>query len=220
MLRTQEEIDLLANAREPGIREPQRCEYGIENIFTDFMAGVDFRGHRVLELGPGHYEFCRALRDRGGIAEAVELDPVVIELGRRQGFAVHPGDLVKLPELRLGVGYDGLFCKGSNNPFWFHGDEAALHAYTQAMLDLVKQGGWLWVVSCPYMKPGLASAEFKRWLVVEAGVYREFGFTEWLIPHRAVAAYYGVSQAHPRLSVFTKGLPTRRWSAASLALFP
>lgn len=101
MLRTPEEIALLASAREPGIRNPKRPEYGIENIFLDFMSGLDLNGHRVLELGPGHYGFCEALRLRGGKPEAVELDPPVAELGRRRGFVVHTGDLVRLPELGL-----------------------------------------------------------------------------------------------------------------------
>jgi hypothetical protein len=220
MLRTTEEIQLLATAQEPGIRDPLRPEHGPTEILRDFFACVNLTGQRVLELGPGHYEFCEAIRRQGALAEAVELDPPVIELGRRRGFKIWPGNLPLLPELGITGGFDGLFCKGSNNPFWFHGDEARLRAYTQAMLGLVKPGGWIWIVSCPYSMQGLPAAEFNRWLEVEARVYHELGFTEWLIPHRAVAAYYAISHAHPRLSVFTKSLPARRWSAASLALFP
>lgn len=220
MLRTTEEIQLLATAQEPGIRNPLRSEHGPKEIVRDFFAGVNVTGQRVLELGPGHYEFCEAIRRLGVSAEALELDPPVIELGRRRGFNVWPGNLTQLPTLGIAPGYDGLFCKGSNNPFWFHGDEVALRTYTQAMLRLVKPGGWLWVVSCPYMDSALPAPEFHRWLEVEAGIYRELGFTEWIIPHKAVAAYYAISHVHPRLGVFTKGLPPRRWSAASLALFP
>jgi hypothetical protein len=220
MLRTSEEIQLLSTALEPGIRNPSRSEHGPAEILRDFFTEVDFTGQRVLELGPGHYEFCEAVRRQGAAAEAVELDPPVIELGRRRGFKVWPGNLTQLPALAITPGFDGLFCKGSNNPFWVYGDEAALRAYIQSMVGLVKPGGWLWIVSCPYSKPALPAAEFNRWLDLEARIYRELGFSEWLLPHKAVASYYGISFEHPRLAVFTKGLPAHRWSAPTAVLLP
>lgn len=220
MLKTPEEIKLLATAMEPGIRNPLRAEHGPEEIIRDFMGGVNLTGHRVLELGPGHFEFCEAVRRHGASAEGVELDPPVIELGRRRGFKVWPGNLTELPSLGITPGFDGLFCKGSNNPFWFHGNEKGLRNYLQVMLGLVKPGGWLWIVSCPYSKPGVSAEEFNRWLEVESRLYREFGFSEWVLPHRAVASYYGISFEHPRLAVYTKGLPAHRWSLATVLLFP
>ncbi len=220
MLRTPEEIALLSTAQEPGIRNPARSEHGPEEILGDFFADVSLSGQRVLELGPGHYEFCEAIARRGARAEAIELDPPVIELGRRRGFRVWPGNLLHLPSLEVEPGFDGLFCKGSNNPFWFYGHEAALRNYIAKMAGLVRPDGWLWVVSCPFSNPALPPTEFGRWLDVEAAIYRELGFREWVPPHRLAAAYYGISFEHPRLAVFTKGLPPHRWSAATLARLP
>jgi len=220
MLRTPEEIQLLASALEPGIRNPHRAEHGPAEILGDFFTGVILSGQRVLELGPGHYEFCEKIRAQGASAEAVELDLPVIELGRRRGFKVWPGNLTQLPELGITGGFDGLFCKGSNNPFWFYGDEARLRAYIEVMVGLVKPSGWCWIVSCPYSKLALPAAEFARWLAVEAGICRDLGFQEWRIPHKAVASYYGISYEHPQLAVFTRNLPVHGWSAASWVKFP
>lgn len=219
MLRTPEEIALLANAIEPGIREPHRPEYGIENIFAHFMSGVDFRGHRVLELGPGHYEFCEAIRRRNATAEVVELDPSVVELGRRRGFKAHSGDLTRLPALGLAGGYDGLFCKGSNNPFWFHNDEEALRAYIAHLVELLKEQGWAWIVSCPYSKQKLSLAEKLAWLEVEDRIYREHGFQGWEVPGRLKAGFFGITYIPPRLVVYTRGLPGYRGRLSALPAF-
>jgi SAM-dependent methyltransferase len=220
MLRTPEEIALLSNALEPGIRNPTRSEHGPRQIIDDFFPGVDFRGKRVLELGPGHFEFCEEIARRGGRAEAVELDPSVIELGRRRGFRVWPGNLLHLPTLPIDGGVDGLFCKGSNNPFWFQGDEKALRTYIETMVRLVKPTGWIWVVSCPFTRTNTSAEEFARWLEVEAAIYRSLGFKEWVPPHRAVASYYAISFEHPRLAVFTRNLSPHRWSAGTLFRLP
>lgn len=220
MLKTSEEIKLLESAMEPGIRNPLRSERGPEEIIRDFMEGVDLTDQRVLELGPGHFEFCESARRRGASAEAVELDPPVIEFGRRRGFRVWPGNLIDLPSLEISPEFDGLFCKGSNNPFWFHGDEKGLRDYLQFMQGLVKPDGWLWIVSCPYGNPGMTVEDFNHWLKVESSIYHEFGFNKWVLPHRAVASFYGISFEHPQLAVYTRGLPARRWSLLTMVQFP
>jgi hypothetical protein len=220
MLKNNEEIALLSSAQEPGIRNPLRSECGPKEILSDFFKGLNFSGQRVLELGPGHFEFCEIIRARGAIAEAVELDPPVIELGSRRKFRVWPGNLTQLPSLRITGKFDGLFCKGSNNPFWFYGNEETLRTFISAMVDLVKPGGWLWVVSSPDCKPSLSSTQVIQWLEIEARIYSEFGFTEWVIPHKAIAYYYGISFSHQRLAVFTLGLPPHSWSPYTIVSLP
>jgi hypothetical protein len=219
MLQTAEEIALLACAQEPGIRDPRRSEYGIDNIITDFLGCVSLRGQRVLELGPGHFEFCEAVRRRGGTAEALELDPVVAELGRRRGFRVWPGNLVDLPQLGLDGPYEGLFCKGSSNPFWFHGREDALREYIAEMVRLVRANGWLWVVACPYSDGHLSDREHTDWLAVESRIYAEFGWSAWSVPNRLIGGYYGVSFTPPSLTVYTRGLAPHRWPIATPVRF-
>lgn len=219
MLRTPEEIALLAHARQPGIRDPHRPEYGITNILADFMAGLDFAGQRVLELGPGHYEFCEAVRARGAVVEAVDIDPCVVELGRRRGFGVHSGDLVRLGELGLPGPYDGLFCKGSYNPFWFYHDEAALRRFIASLLHLLTPGGWAWIVAHPATELPLSTETWLGWLDRERSIYSEFGCQTWEPAGRLSAAFYGISYVPPRLVVYTRNLVNPRWAPSSIYRF-
>jgi hypothetical protein len=215
MLTDPTDLKLIAEAREPGLRDPRRQVHGPREILRDFVQDRAPAGTHVLELGPGHYEFCDLLRAAGGQASAVELDPPIAELGRRHGHTIHVHNLRELVSLEPGVRYDGLFCKGSNNPFWFYGDEAGLDRYTAKLRSLVKDDGWVWVVACPYAATQLAPAEFARWLDVERASYRRHGFVEWPVTNRLVAGYYGISVPCEGLSVFTWGLPPHRWSFAS-----
>lgn len=217
MLTDPKEIELVSCAMEPGIRVPHRSCHGPSEIVRDFMGGRRFDGEHVLELGPGHYEFCEYMRARGGRASVVELDPCLAELGRWRKFGVHVLDLRELPKLEVAQPFDGLFCKGSNNPFWFHGDRKALERYIDSFLRLVRPSGWIWVASCPWSADKLTTADFDAWLAVERDLYLARGFKEWAIPSKSVGGYYGISVPCPRLSVFTLGLPGHRWTLPLLA---
>lgn len=117
---------------------------------------------------------------------------------------MHVGDLTRLPTLDLAPGYDGLFCKGSNNPFWFHNDEAALREFTTAMLRLLRPSGWAWIVSSPASRAGVSVTQYDEWLLREEAVYRDLGFGSWVIPSRWRASFYGISFEPPRMTVFMR----------------
>jgi hypothetical protein len=216
MLTQPEEIKLVATAMEPGLRDPQRHANGPEEILRDFLYGVSFTGKSVIELGAGHYEFCEILRNLGAKVSAIELDPPIAELGRRRGFSIHIHNIRELATFVSPHRFDGLICKGSNNPFWFYKDRPALEAFTDAMTGLVNPGGWVWVVSCPWTKETVSRAEFNAWLEVEADVYRQRGYQRWAVPSRFVGGHYGISVPCRGLCVYTLGLPRYRWSAQSL----
>ena len=209
MLTDPEDIRLAASAQEPGIRRPDRSPRGPGDILRDFFPGVSLQGHRVLELGPGHYEFCDAIRSRGGRAEAIELDPPVAEIGRRRGHVIHQHDLRALDTFTTDKPFDGLFGKGSNNPFWFYPDETALDAYIRKLRTLVKPDGWIWIVSCPYSAIDLSPNAFASWLDLERGLYLNQGFHSWSVADSVQGGFYGISVPCENLQVFTFGLP--RW---------
>ncbi len=215
MLTDPEDIRLAASAQEPGIRRPDRSPRGPAEILRDFFPGVSFRGNRVLELGPGHYEFCDAIRSRGATAEAIELDPPVAEIGRRRGHVVHQHDLRRLESFDAGAPYDGLFGKGSNNPFWFYPDEISLETYILKLRSLVRADGWIWIVSCPYTALDLAPPAFAAWLDLERGLYLRHGFRAWTVEDSIQGGFYGISVPCENLQVFTFGLPPWRRSLRS-----
>jgi hypothetical protein len=215
MLTDPEDIRLAASAQEPGIRRPDRSPRGPEEILRDFFPGVELGGKRILELGPGHYEFCDAVRSRGATAEAIELDPPVAEIGRRHGHVVHQHDLRRLDSFSPAAPYDGLFGKGSNNPFWVYPDETALEAYILKLRSLVRPGGWIWIVSCPYTALELAPPAFDAWLDLERRLYLRHGFRAWTVTDSIQGGFYGISVPCQNLDVFTLGLPPWRRSLRS-----
>ncbi len=212
-----EEIALVQAAREPGLRIATRPAIGIDAISRDFLRMRDFNGQSLLELGPGHYEFCEYVRARGARATVVEVDGAIAELGRRRGHAVLTHDLRELPALSTSARFDGLFGRGSTNPFWFHGDTAALERYTESLVQLTAPGGWIWIVSCPFALTDIGTTDFAAWLSVERRIYREFGFNEWEVGWTALGAVYGISVPCDGLRVYTRNLPPHRWSPQSLA---
>lgn len=219
MLRNEEEKALVANAFEPGLRDPRRGDRGSPEILRDFLWRCPLRGAAVLELGPGHYEFCEALRAAGATPVALELDPGVAELGRRRGFEVHVHDLKQLARFNPGRRFAGVFCKGSHDPFWFYRDEAALGGFVDGIHSLIAPGGWAWIVSCPEKPPGATDEEFRQWLTRERGLFLARGFTAWDVPSRFLGAYYSISVPCEGLTVFCHGPARHRWSAATLAEF-
>lgn len=216
MLTDSQEIALVSTAQEPGLRDPRRNANGPQEILRDFFRDMNLKGHTALELGAGHYEFCELLRDRGVAMSAMELDPPIGELGRRRGFSIFMHDIRELPTFVPSSQFEGLICKGSNNPFWFYGDRAGLETFTDSLTKLVKPGGWSWVVSCPWTRESVPPREFQAWLDVEASLYAERGYRRWLVPHRFVGAHYGISVPCHGLAVYTLGLPPHRWSLPTL----
>lgn len=201
-------------AVEPGLRLPSRSEQGPAEIVRDFMGDRRFDRKRILELGPGHFEFCELVRERGGDAVAFEFDPAVVRLGASRGFSVECLDFRELVNYRPPERFDGLFCKGSSNPLWFYDDSAALEKYIDGVTSLVAQDGWIWFVSCPW-KPGISEEQFNKWLDVEEKIFRSKGYNVWSIPHRTIAAFYGISVPCRGLRVYLLRLPAWNFGLGS-----
>lgn len=180
------------------------------------MGRKTFDTEHDLELGPGHYEFCEYVKSKGGRASVVELDPCVAELGRWRGFGGYEHDLRALGDFRVETVFDGLFSKGSTNPFWCHPDRESLERYVDALVRLVKPDGWLWVVSCPWSAKELSEAQFMQWLEFERRLFEARGFKAWRIPNRYVGSFYGISVPCEDLHVFSRGLPPFRLTSRSL----
>jgi len=217
MLTDPKEIELVSTSMEPGLRDPRRHANGPEEILRDFFPGLSFAGKSILELGAGHYEFCEILRRLGATVSAIELDPPIAELGRRRGFGIHMHNIRELASFSSPHRFDGLLCKGSNNPFWFYRDRAALETFTDALTGLVNPGGWVWAVSCPWTKEEVSRPKFNAWLEVEAEIYAARGYQRWAVPSRFVGGHYGISVPADGLCVYTLGLPEHRWSLRTLA---
>jgi len=64
MLTDPEEIRIISIARQKNVRDPNRSREHFHHIFKDFFSKSDFNGLRVLDLGPGQYDFGELARER------------------------------------------------------------------------------------------------------------------------------------------------------------
>lgn len=127
------------------------------------------------------------------------------ELGRRRGYEVFIQDLTKFASFDPGRRFDGVFCKGSNNPLWFHGNEAALRSFIVRLKTLLKPDGWVWITSCPDRPAPLLVGDVQKWLEVERRIYVEEGFDVWPVRDRRHGGFYGISVPCPGLNAYLFG---------------
>lgn len=106
MLTDPAEIEIITRASQANVRDPTRSRRHFEHIFEDFLAAVDLSGHRLLDIGPGQYDFGVMARERGATVVGIDRDPAVLELGRHKGFDVIDADFRTADAGTLGGPYD------------------------------------------------------------------------------------------------------------------
>ena len=205
MLTKPEEIECVKNAWEPGIADPLRGREDFERIATCFFHDLNLQGARLLDLGPGHYDFGHSLSDSGAKVVGYELDPAVIELGELKGFEVIKGNVYDLEHLnRLRGSFDGLFCRGSFNSRNFE-DTAAHQTYLRAPISVVKPEGFCWISPCNDPIGNLTlDTEFARIITEQIEFFREENFQVYDETDDDLVSAFGISSTAPRL-LFTKG---------------
>ena len=144
MLTDPKEIEIISNARQANVRDPERSRVHFERIFETFFKDQDFSGRDYLDLGPGQYDFGELVRASGGRTVAIDNDPAVIELGQYKGFETHEANLKNLAEMDLGRLFDGIFCKFSISALWFRTEEEH-QQLVGALSALLKPTGWIWI---------------------------------------------------------------------------
>ena len=179
MLTNPEEIAIIANARQVNIRDPSRSREHFENIFADFFSNVSFSGAKVLDLGPGQYDFGEMARERGADPSAIDNDPAVIQLGRFKGHQVLDGNLKDLNVDWFGHTFDGIFCRGSINAFWFQSDEGKLKAHIDQLVALMSPNGWAWIAPWNGVQKNsdLSAEDVERVLSCQREAFNAHGFS-------------------------------------------
>lgn len=119
----------------------------VARALNQYFSQEMFEGKRVLEFGPGHYAFSLLARSLGAIVECVELDPVLVELGRELGFKVYEKSFDDISGIGLDGIFDGIWQKGCFNACRF-AKETDMHKYTKEITDVITEGGWGWVSTC------------------------------------------------------------------------
>jgi SAM-dependent methyltransferase len=209
MLDDPKEIEIIAQARQKNVRDPNRSRQHFENIFADFLADVDFQGTSAIDLGPGQYDFSLLAARRGATElAAIDNDPAVVALGRHRGYRVKEASLQDLDPAWFDRPFDGVFCKFSINCFWFLGDKSRLEQHIGNISALVKPGGWSWIApwnGLPKTASDLPEQEVRDFLEVQRQSFQRYGFT-----HRDLtkeqASRYGITGSVENNRIFTRNL--------------
>lgn len=116
------------------------------NIINDMFTTENFKGKRILELGPGHYAFALLAKSLGAEVFCIENDPSFAKLGRHLGFEVIEKNFFDLEEIELDRNFDGLFVKGTFNACNVKQPEY-IDRFVEKYTSLIKSDGWGWFVT-------------------------------------------------------------------------
>ena len=206
MLKDDEEIEIMRDAFEPGIKYVQREEDTFHRVFRAFFKEKKFQGSRILDLGPGHFEFLELVKNNGAFGECIEYDPAVCKLGIKRGFKVFEQDLKNLKSENVDPPYDGVICRCSINCFWFNEDPKNFYQFVRELRNLGNEDTWFWIVPCADPITKINKEEFNNAINLQDEIYREFGFNCWKIPNRLVASWYGLHSQVDGLRIYSRGL--------------
>lgn len=205
MLKDRHEIQIMSRARQRNVADPKRSREHFDRIFADFFHDVSFQDARLLDLGPGQYDFAELADARGATTEGMDKDEAVIELGAYRGLPIRRGDLKRLRASDFAVPFDGLFCKFSINAFWFHDDEAH-RAYVHELDLLLRPDGWGWIAPWNGVpKDGLDPGRVRDVLAVQADAFRGAGFVGIDLTED-LAKRYGVHGSTANRALFLRGI--------------
>jgi 2-polyprenyl-3-methyl-5-hydroxy-6-metoxy-1,4-benzoquinol methylase len=101
MLKNIDEIEIISKAQQVNIRNPDRSREPFFRILEDFFDLKKINNTKVLDLGPGQFDFGEILKVYNSIVNAIDFDPAVIELGKMKGFKTFNIDMAKIEQFSL-----------------------------------------------------------------------------------------------------------------------
>jgi hypothetical protein len=208
MLTDPHEVEIIASAEQKNVRDPKRSRKPFDHIFSDFCLGERVRGQRLLDLGPGQFDFAAVALSHGAMEVwGIDRDPAVIALGRYKGLPVIEGELRELAMLPLQRGeFHGVFCKYSIDAFWF--ERADLQrAHIAALADLLRPDGWAWIApwNGARIAMGLAPSQRVEALCVQREAFVAVGFEVFELSED-LTIRYGVHGLTANRPLFTRNV--------------
>lgn len=211
MLSDPVEIAIISKARQKNVRDPGRSRQHFEAILSDFFAGVDFKGQRVMDLGPGQFDFGVLARAYGADVTGIDNDPAVVELGRHKGFKVIEGTIQNTIKSDHSPPYDGMFCKFSINAFWCWEDETLQREAVRSIVARMTCNAWGWIAPWNGVPKAtsLAPAEIDTVLDVQIDEFAKHRFDAFELSE-AQSRRYGVHGSTANRILFTRYLRAPR----------
>ena len=189
MLYDDEEVQIMSKAAQVHLREPSRSELISRHIFDNFFRARKFVGTKVLELGPGQYDFARMVEAAGATVVSMDHDPAVIALGQKRGYSVILSNFRSFDWGSLEGQFDGLFCRGAINAFWYR-DPKSLGGFIDNICSVLKPDGWGWLAPWNHVIPSDATlARVKLMLDAQRQAFESHGFISFGSPSEIAARY-------------------------------
>jgi hypothetical protein len=156
-------------------------------------------------LGPGHYDFCELVREKGASPFAIELDDAVIKLGELKNINVIKGNLTdNIVYESFKNKIDGLFCRGSINACWFINKPEEQEKYIDSMLSVLNENGFAWISPCNEGGNDITLLEYNEVVQKQIELFENKGFR--VLKINKIQAYrYGIWSSKPKL-IYTKNL--------------
>ncbi len=179
-----------------------------DRIFADFFAGTHIAGRQIVDIGPGleHY-FVDILLRNEAIVWTIDFSMDVVAKSRERNLHAIAADLRSFPLELLAGRFDGVFCRGSFNPFWFATPE---EVYDRAMgiAKLMKPDGWSWIAPYNAISQFSGRDTSQKTAIIDAQrrAFEDCGYTAFELSEDQQKAYR-ITRAitHP---LFVKNLPT------------
>lgn len=202
MLYTEKEIEIMSSAKQPGMRKPGISPTPFQAILDDALKNVKFDGARILDIGPGQFDFLDIAKKRGASTHGIDFDPAVCQLGELRGHKTVEKDVKK------GWGYpqhsfDGIFCRGSINCYWFD-PEVRLPAFLESVTTLLEKGGWLWIA--PWNNPPTDDPALRSAVRTKIDSWADVHGIEVLFPDTDICKRYGIGYTVPQVEIWMKTL--------------
>lgn len=201
MLYNDEEIEIMSNAIQPGMRKPGISPKVFQKIFDDFLSGVGLRGKRVLDVGPGQWDMLDILKKHGAVTVGLDNDPAVCELGKSRGHEARFAEFTEGWPVG-GESFDGIFCRGSINIYWFAAS-GRIQSFLDALTGSLSKDGWLWIA--PWNRPSESESDE----VIEVARH---AIDTWAsrhgiqvhFPSGEVSKQYGIGYVIPQVELWTR----------------
>lgn len=197
----------MKTAEQVGLRDPHRSSWPFERIINDFFEDHHFLDKSVLDLGPGQYDFNELARKKGAKGYAIDFDPAVICLGQYKGFEVINTDLRTISISTFDRRFNGIFCRGSINAFWFSKNLDRLYEHIENIANLLFDDSWGFIVPWNGASPSLnlTSIMEQEILEIQKKIFEQGGFYLCEMSEEK-AKYYGIFYPGQKPTLFLKNL--------------
>jgi len=149
MLFNDHEIRIMADAPQPGHRQPDYIMPCLDILINDILSSQNLLDKTILDIGPGQWCFAESAKKKGATVHGFDKYLPILNLGRYRGFETFQGDILHYSAKELPKQYDGIFSRGTYNPFYFCNKSKEHMLHVSELVKSTDSEGWILIY--PYI---------------------------------------------------------------------